>query len=184
MTQKRNQFRFWLASSLSLVLMFTHSGCWLNESVEPFYGEVVVPRAQEFHSDFALAQDARKVLVIRRERLKHLPPELFSEPAWDILLDLFVSQMQQKDISVSSACLSSHVPQTTALRWLDVLTNLGLVERYASPDDKRVCFVRLTSAGRHAMRCHLSTERNLRSSTQAAGVLDLADPETKLIVNG
>ena len=29
--------------------MLTHSGCWLNENVEPFYGQVVVPQAQEFN---------------------------------------------------------------------------------------------------------------------------------------
>lgn len=37
--------------------MLTHSGCWLSEKVEPFYGRVVVPRAQEFHwSDGGLPQ--------------------------------------------------------------------------------------------------------------------------------
>ena len=29
--------------------MLAHSGCWLDSSVEPFYGKVVVPQAQEFN---------------------------------------------------------------------------------------------------------------------------------------
>jgi ABC-type oligopeptide transport system substrate-binding subunit len=57
MFQKRRPLSFWVASSLGFVLMLTHSGCWLNERVEPFYGQVAVPRIQEFHwSDGGLPQ--------------------------------------------------------------------------------------------------------------------------------
>jgi oligopeptide transport system substrate-binding protein len=50
-------FRAWLASALLLAVMFGHAGCFLDEKVEPFYGRVVVPRAQEFHwSDGGLPQ--------------------------------------------------------------------------------------------------------------------------------
>lgn len=57
MFQQRGSFRFWTASCLAFVLMLTHSGCWLNERVEPFYGQVSVPHAQEFHwSDGGLPQ--------------------------------------------------------------------------------------------------------------------------------
>ena len=47
--QQSGVLRFWVASTLSLVLMLTHSGCWLDSPVEPFYGKVVVPQAQEFN---------------------------------------------------------------------------------------------------------------------------------------
>src|SRR5687768_11187535 len=43
------ELRFWVASTLSLVLMLTHSGCWFDNPVEPFYGKVVVPQGQEFN---------------------------------------------------------------------------------------------------------------------------------------
>jgi len=57
MFQKGSPLRFCLATSLAFVLMLTHSGCWLDESVEPFYGRVAVPRAQEFNwSDGGLPQ--------------------------------------------------------------------------------------------------------------------------------
>ena len=53
----QNGFRFWLASSLAFVLMLCHSGCWLDERVEPFYGRVAIPRVQEFNwSDGGLPQ--------------------------------------------------------------------------------------------------------------------------------
>lgn len=38
-------------------LMLTHAGCFLEEPVEPYYGRIVPPRAQEFHwSDGGLPQ--------------------------------------------------------------------------------------------------------------------------------
>ncbi len=47
--RKRRRFSTWLASALLLALMLSHAGCFLDEKLEPYYGRVVVPRAQEFH---------------------------------------------------------------------------------------------------------------------------------------
>ncbi|HKO60573.1 MAG TPA: peptide ABC transporter substrate-binding protein, partial [Pyrinomonadaceae bacterium] len=46
--QKGDALKFWVAGATSLILMLT-SGCWLDSPVEPFYGKVVVPHAQEFN---------------------------------------------------------------------------------------------------------------------------------------
>src|SRR5437867_11104627 len=47
----------WVALALLLTLMFSHAGCFLDETVEPYAGRVVVPPAQEFHwSDGGLPQ--------------------------------------------------------------------------------------------------------------------------------
>jgi oligopeptide transport system substrate-binding protein len=55
--RKRRRFSTWLASALLLALMLSHAGCFLDEKLEPYYGRVVVPRAQEFHwSDGGLPQ--------------------------------------------------------------------------------------------------------------------------------
>jgi len=54
---RRGRFSAWLASALLLAVMLGHAGCFLDEKLEPFYGRVVVPRAQEFHwSDGGLPQ--------------------------------------------------------------------------------------------------------------------------------
>lgn len=51
------RWRAALASSLLLVLSLTGGGCFLDQEVEPYYGRVVVPRAQEFRwSDGGLPQ--------------------------------------------------------------------------------------------------------------------------------
>jgi oligopeptide transport system substrate-binding protein len=55
--RKQGTFRTQLALALLLTLMLGHAGCFLDETVEPYAGRIVVPRAQEFHwSDGGLPQ--------------------------------------------------------------------------------------------------------------------------------
>ncbi|MEM8725359.1 MAG: MarR family transcriptional regulator [Pseudomonadota bacterium] len=77
--------------------------------------------------------------------------ELFGEPAWDILLDLYIAFVDGKSVSVSSACIGSAAPPTTGLRWLGVLAENELVIREPDPDDQRRVMVRLTERGIEAM---------------------------------
>jgi hypothetical protein len=101
------------------------------------------------HSHLALA---RKTYALRRKRAAIFGnPDLFGEPAWDILLDLYIAQAEGKQVSVSSACIGSAAPATTGLRWLSVLADHGLVMRENDPEDHRRVLVRLTSAGIAAM---------------------------------
>lgn len=84
----------------------------------------------------------------RRARSRFFSEGLFGEAAWDILLDLYLSEVRGKAVSITSACIAAAVPPTTALRSLKVLENGGLVERQGDPGDGRRIFVRLTEAGR------------------------------------
>jgi oligopeptide transport system substrate-binding protein len=55
--RRYRRFRTWLASGILLAMMLTHAGCFLNAKVEPYYGRVVAPSAQEFNwSDGGLPQ--------------------------------------------------------------------------------------------------------------------------------
>lgn len=48
---------------------------------------------------------ARQAYALRRKRAAIFGnPELFGEPAWDILLDLYIAHAEAKPVSVSSAC--------------------------------------------------------------------------------
>lgn len=80
----------------------------------------------------------------RRRRKRYLAADLFGEPGWDLLLDLFAARLQNRQISVSSACIAADVPSTTGLRWLGVLEQSGLVERVENATDQRVTWVELT----------------------------------------
>jgi hypothetical protein len=43
-------------------------------------------------------------------RARYFKRELFKDPAWDILLDLYVARADGRGISVSSACIASGAP--------------------------------------------------------------------------
>lgn len=94
---------------------------------------------------------ARAHLDARRARARFLPIDLFGEPAWDLLLDLFIAGEEGKGVSITSACIASGVPSTTALRWIGVLEERGLIARVPDPEDGRRIYVSLTELSRNAM---------------------------------
>lgn len=111
--------------------------------------------------DVSLAVFAQKLYLSRREMMNRSgSPELFHEPAWDILLDLFIAQARDKHISVTDAALAGQVPTTTALRWVWSLEKTGLVKRQPDASDKRRSFVMLTHTGLTFMRTSLISMSN------------------------
>ncbi|MYL96739.1 MarR family transcriptional regulator [Novosphingobium sp. FGD1] len=95
---------------------------------------------------------ARQNYDDRRRRNKIFRSEdLFGEPAWDILLDLFIAAKERRRVSVTSACIGSAVPSTTALRWIAILEKQGLLVREADPGDARRVYVKLSARGYAAM---------------------------------
>lgn len=94
----------------------------------------------------------RKVQKARSRRTDFLSSSLFGEPAWDMLLELFVRTIEQKRVTVGEICTASNVPQTTALRWIDVLVKEDLVCRRSDPLDGRRIHLELTPSAYAAMR--------------------------------
>lgn len=91
----------------------------------------------------------------RRNRSKQFDEKLFSEPAWDILLDLFIHQSRNEEVTIKSACIGSNAPDTTALRWLKVLEEHGLLKSSADRNDQRCRLVALTPEGFESMSRYL-----------------------------
>jgi hypothetical protein len=85
--------------------------------------------------------------------------DLFGEPSWDMLLDLFIAQGRQRPVSVSSACIASSTPQSTALRYVGLLEKVGLIRRAKDPSDGRRQYLELTEAGFTSMQTCLAEER-------------------------
>lgn len=94
----------------------------------------------------------RSLYAVRRQREQIFGNgDIFGEPAWDILLDLYIAEQDRKALPVTSACIGAAVPTTTGLRWLNILEKQGLVERSSDPGDARRTFVQLSAKGLKAM---------------------------------
>lgn len=102
-----------------------------------------------------LARLAKAIYTVRERRRRYFNPELFADPAWDILLDLFIQKSTGRQVSVSSACIAAQVPATTALRWIAVLVEQELVWREEDAVDRRRAFLRLSERGEKLVRLYL-----------------------------
>lgn len=94
------------------------------------------------------ARVARDTIRQRRKRDEYFPSELFADPGWDIMLDLYAAHYEGEAVSVSSLCIAASVPQTTALRWINMMTNDGWLVRRDDPTDRRRTYLKLSDEGR------------------------------------
>ena len=118
---------------------------------------------EELSAGRALGAFARQLHRERRIRDAAFPAELFGEAVWDILLDLFASEAEDRKVRVSSACIAACVPASTALRYLSEMERRGLIVRSPSPDDKRGQYIALSEACQAEMRELLTRLQALRS---------------------
>lgn len=93
----------------------------------------------------------RRIIRQRQLRARFFDGDLFADPAWDILLDLTAARAEHLRVSVTSLCIASGVPPTTALRWIAQMTEAGLLERIEDETDRRRAFVALTDKAADAM---------------------------------
>jgi hypothetical protein len=99
----------------------------------------------------------RRIIRQRHLRARFFDPALFADPAWDILLDLTAARAEHKRVSVTSLCIASGVPPTTALRWIGQLTAAGLLERIDDETDRRRTFLALSDSAADAMARYFAT---------------------------
>ena len=85
--------------------------------------------------------------------------DVLGDPAWDILLELYISGLTGSGLYASVVGTDAGIPQSTALRWLTVLEKDGLVRRHVDPFDKRRQWVGVTPRARSLMEKHFMRSR-------------------------
>ncbi|BBC72254.1 conserved hypothetical protein [Altererythrobacter sp. B11] len=93
----------------------------------------------------------RRILRQRQLRARFFDGDLFADPAWDMLLDLTAARAEHVRVSVTSLCIASGVPPTTALRWIGQMTAGGLLQRVEDETDRRRAFIALTDRAADGM---------------------------------
>ncbi len=107
----------------------------------------------------ASAQEIRALIRSRRMRAQYFSGDIFADPAWDMLLDLYAASLERRRVSVSSLCIAAAVPPTTALRWIGTLHDAGLFERQADPSDRRRAYIALSAKGLDGMRGYIAAAK-------------------------
>lgn len=102
----------------------------------------------------------------RAHRETYLPSELFAEPAWEILLEVYSFEILSCAVTQSEILARIGVPVTTSLRWMKMLEAKDLVARMPMSEESTEVLVTLTPAGVKAMDGYFSRlEENFRAWT-------------------
>ena len=86
----------------------------------------------------------RRIIRQRQLRARFFDGELFADPAWDKLLALTAARAEHTRVSLTSLCIASGEPPTTALRWISEMTQAGLFARSEDETDRRRAFITLS----------------------------------------
>ena len=137
------------AAQLLKALVASQEALWDALPTRALTGEAELDKAD-------LARRARLIFTTRRKRSQIFGKGMFGEPAWDMLVALYVGDTDGPRATVGRLGELTETPLTTAIRWLDYLEQQGLVHREQHPTDRRAIFVELTDKGRSAMEEFLS----------------------------
>ena len=130
----------------------------LADIEEPEGEERWLGQRLDFENELLLAASAERMYRDRAARRSFFPRELFAEPSWDVLLDLFAKEVRGQRVPIGKAIIASHAPHATALRHINALVETGMVERRGNEDDQRVALLSLTRDARRSMRAYLRSK--------------------------
>lgn len=109
-----------------------------------FAGTAPVPAGESQAASFSRLDLARLILWGRGLLEREVAKDLFADPAFNILLTLYVSRAEDRDVSTSAACTASGVPTTTALRWINALARRGMIHKRSLASDRRFTYLELS----------------------------------------
>ncbi|HEX2763202.1 MAG TPA: helix-turn-helix domain-containing protein [Allosphingosinicella sp.] len=94
----------------------------------------------------SLREVAERLYLERRRRDEHFPPGLFGEPAWDLLLAMFIAHEEGRSLSLAQACSAAKVDPEAGPRLIERMAGEGLVVRTRASDDARRSGIALTES--------------------------------------
>ncbi len=87
--------------------------------------------------------------------------DLFADPAFDMLLFVFLEEEAGRSVETSACYRASGVPRTTAVRWINMLVSMGMFQSTPHPTDRRLGLLSLSDEARVSVRQWLEGLRPL-----------------------
>lgn len=112
--------------------------------------------AHRFGLERELLQLAQNIVQSRRHRNWEFGERLFSEPAWDMLLALYVCESSGSAATCADLIRASGEARSTAARWLAHLESELLVQKSRHPLNGRTDFIELSDRGRESLERYLA----------------------------
>lgn len=91
------------------------------------------------------------LLIQRRERERCLGSELFSEPAWDIMLELMIARIDGREMRISELGGGHENHGKISSSYVDALVEAMLIERFDCLEGSADCFLSLSSEAARRM---------------------------------
>lgn len=115
-----------------------------------------------------LAAIAREEYDARRRRDQLLGVDLSAEPGWDMLLDLYVEHDRGQPVELARLHATLPVALTTALRWIGLLIDAGLVKQRRAEDNRDRIELELTTRGTETLEAYLRDRLERRAAPTGA----------------
>ncbi len=127
----------------------------LTEASDADFLQQVPSGSEQVTTPQALLASARRELVERRRRRHHFPEGMFGEPAWEILLLLYI-QKDERRFTVGQLAEALDLPQNSTGRWLKYLHSAGLARRRPHHLDQRAVRAEISEEGIKALEAYFS----------------------------
>ena len=82
---------------------------------------------------------------------------LFADSCWNMCLDIYICGLKEQQVTVSAVAHSSGIPMTTAMRYINVMVEQGLLQKSSNPADHRMVFVAVSLECRNKIEKLLSS---------------------------
>jgi hypothetical protein len=112
--------------------------------------------AQQQASSPTLQQRVAVEIRTRRDRICRFGSQLFSDPAWDMLLALYEAHLRSECMFATDLCIASSAPVNVARRWISVLERQQLIVPANEPKSAYEVSLRLSPRGAELMSEHFS----------------------------
>jgi hypothetical protein len=103
----------------------------------------------------------RSIIDARRLRRERLGAAMAREPAWGMVLELYLARLEGRRVYQTMVGLGAGVPETTAFNLTSKLLARGTFTREHDPDDRRLAVIGLSNEAADKVRRYLEAALEL-----------------------